>query len=239
MHFSVGPVPAADSTLRITQESGIITAEVGQNVTLKCFCPDNAVTFLSWYQQSLGGKPVIISTRMKHNPDASISDAYKDRFQVSTQDKDGINHLIISNLRLSDSATYYCGVLEFNAIEFGQGAFVHVKNSLSNVRAVVHQPALERLRSGDSVSLSCAVHAEQCAGEQSFYWFRRGAAQPAVIYPSAGRCTSDSESHTKNCRLNLNIKSVNSSDAGMYYCALASCGEIVFGNGTRVEITGG
>ncbi|KAM9335599.1 signal-regulatory protein beta-2-like [Symphorus nematophorus] len=175
---------------------------------------------------------------MKHNPDTSIYPAYKDRFQVLTQDEKGINHLIISNLRLSDSATYYCGILEFNAIEFGQGAFLHVKTSSSDIQAVVHQPALEMLQSGDSVTLNCTVYAEKCAGEQSFYWFRHGAAQPAVLYPSAGQCTNDLESHTKNCSFNLTIKYVNSSDAGMYYCALASCGEIVFGNGTRVEITG-
>ncbi|XP_038588013.1 uncharacterized protein LOC119912858 [Micropterus salmoides] len=236
----ISQVPAVNKTSGITQDSGIITAKAGQNVTLRCFCRDDAVTFLSWYQQSLGSKPLIISTRMKHNPDVTIYPAYKERFQISAEGKDGANHLIITNLQILDSATYYCGILEFNAIEFGQGAFLHVKTSLSNIQAVVHQPALEPLWSGDSVNLSCTAYAEPCAGEQSLYWFRHGAGQPAVMYRSAGQCEnlSSEESHMKNCTLNLAIKSVSSSDAGMYYCALASCGEIVFGNGTRVEITG-
>ncbi|XP_070785946.1 uncharacterized protein [Enoplosus armatus] len=230
--------PAVNETSGIIQNTGVITATVGETVTLKCYCQNDAVTFLSWYQQSLGGKPLVISTRMKHNTKASIYPAYKERFQVLAEGEKGINHLIIRNVSLSESATYYCGVLEFNAIEFGHGAFLHVKSSLSNTQAVVHQPALEPLWPGDSVNLSCTAYTEPCAAEQSFYWFRHGAAQPAVMYRSAGQCKdlSSQGSHMKNCTLNLPIKSVGSSDTGMYYCALASCGEIVFGNGTRVEI---
>uniref|UniRef100_UPI0037E99ACF signal-regulatory protein beta-2-like n=1 Tax=Semicossyphus pulcher TaxID=241346 RepID=UPI0037E99ACF len=175
---------------------------------------------------------------MKLHTEATISEAYKERFQVLAQGQSGINHLVIKDVHLSDSATYYCGILEFNEIEFGKGVFLHVKNSSSNIQAIVHQPALEQLQRGDSVNLSCTAYAETCAGERSFYWFRHGAAQPAIIYHSAGLCMTDSESHMKNCTLNLALNSVSSSDAGMYYCALASCGEIVFGQGTRVEIAG-
>lgn len=239
MHFYAGHVSAVNKTSGITQDSGVTTAKVGETVTLRCFCQDDAVTFLSWYQQSLGGKPLIISTRMKHKPEASIVPAYKDRFQVEAQSEGGANHLIITDVRLSDSATYYCGILEFNAIEFGQGTFLHVKTSPSNIRAVVQQPALESLQWGDSMNLSCTIYAEPCAGEQGLYWFRHGAAQPAVVYRSAGQCMNDSASHIKrNCTLNLVIKSVSTSDAGMYYCALATRGEIVLGEGTRVEIAG-
>ncbi|KAI3376576.1 hypothetical protein L3Q82_017029 [Scortum barcoo] len=230
---------AVDKTSGITQESGLIIAEVGQTVTLKCFCQNDAVTFLSWYQQSLGDKPLLISSRMKHKAEANISPAYKDRFQVIAQSEHCGNHLEITNLHLSDSATYYCGVLEFNAIEFGQGVFLYVKTSPANIQAVVHQSALAVLNLGDSVNLHCTIYAESYSGKQSLYWFRPGVAQPAVMPSSTGQCVNDSESPVKRkCTSNLVINSVRSSDAGMYYCALASSGEIVFGNGTRVEIAG-
>ncbi|XP_032400618.1 uncharacterized protein LOC116707405 [Etheostoma spectabile] len=230
-------VSAVNKTSGITQDSGVITAKVGEDVTLKCFCQDDAVTFLSWYQQSSEGKPLIISTRMKQNTEASISPAYKERFKVLAQSEEGSNHLMIKDLRLSDSATYYCGVLEFYAVEFGQGAFLHVKTRQSNIQAVVHQPALEPLRLGDSVNLSCTVNAGACAGEQNLYWFRQGVAQSTVMYHSGGQCDQlSNEESNKTCTSNLVLKSVSSTDAGMYYCALASCGDIVFGSGTRVEI---
>ncbi|XP_042368494.1 uncharacterized protein LOC121962319 [Plectropomus leopardus] len=236
--IQICPVPAVGKTSGITQDSGVIEAKVGETVTLKCSCQGDSVTFLSWYQQSLGGKPLIISTRMRHNTEASISPGYQDRFKVSASGQDDINHLIIKDLRLSDSATYYCGILDFNAIEFGQGAFLHVRASPSNIQAVVHQPALEPLGLGESVNLSCTVYAEPCAGEQSLYWFRHGAAQPAVMYASGGQCENiTNEGYlVKKCTLNLALKSVSSPDAGVYYCALASCGETVFGSGTKVEL---
>nr|XP_046237551.1 uncharacterized protein LOC124055006 [Scatophagus argus] len=227
-------VPAADKNLDIIQDSKVITAEVGETVTLKCLCQDDSVTFFFWYQQSLGGKPLIVSSRMKYSTKASIFPQYKERFRVEFEEN--FNNLIISHVQLSDSATYYCGILQLNTVEFGQGAFLHVKSSLSNTHAVVHQPVLETLQLGDPAILSCTSYAEKCVGEQSLYWFRHGAAQPAIVYHSAQWCTNDLESHAKNCTSNLTIKSVNSSDAGMYYCALASCGEIVLGNGTKVEI---
>ncbi|XP_041821367.1 uncharacterized protein LOC121626761 isoform X2 [Chelmon rostratus] len=227
-------VSAVNKTSGIIQDGGVRTAKVGTTVTLKCSCQDDAVTFLSWYQQTLGGKPVIISTRMRRNLEATIDPPYKERFRVSAESQMGTNHLVISNLHLSDTATYYCGVLEFNTIEFGQGVLLHVKTSLSNIQAVVHQPAMESRRFGESVNVSCTVHAGECAGDKSLYWFRYGAAQPVIMYRSVGQCLN--EPTVKNCTLNLTIKSMNSSHEGMYYCALASCGEIVFGNGTRVQI---
>ncbi|KAF7649372.1 hypothetical protein LDENG_00142410 [Lucifuga dentata] len=38
------------------------------------------------------------------------------------------------------------------------------------------------------------------------------------------------------CVYNLLVRNLSSADAGTYYCALTSCGEIVFGNGTRLNI---
>uniref|UniRef100_H3C0H9 Ig-like domain-containing protein n=1 Tax=Tetraodon nigroviridis TaxID=99883 RepID=H3C0H9_TETNG len=100
-------------------------AQVGQTAILKCFCGKDSVTFFSWYQQKLGSKPVIISSRMRHNTEASVSPSFKGRFEVESTERN--NHLSISNLLLSDSAVYYCGILEFNLLQFGEGTFLHVR----------------------------------------------------------------------------------------------------------------
>ncbi|MED6240704.1 hypothetical protein ATANTOWER_026258 [Ataeniobius toweri] len=222
--------------LDIIQETGIRTAKVGESVTLRCSCQHNAVTYLFWYQQSLGGKPLIISKRMKYSTEILISPAYENRFQVVAQP--GVNDLIITNLQPLDSGMYYCVILEFNAIEFGRGIFLHVKTSLSNTQMSIHQPALKVLRLGDSVNLSCSVSAEDSKGEQSIYWFRRTASQPELMYTSERRCTglSDGTLYSINCTSNLELNPVRSSDAGTYHCALASGGAVVFGEGTKVEI---
>lgn len=234
--FLAGHKLVAVNSLIINQDSGIIAAAVGQTVTLKCSCQIDTITFFTWYRQSLGGKPLIISTRMRHNREASVNNEYKERFQVRSGE--GINDLTISSLLPSDSAMYYCGILEFNAIEFGEGAFLHVRTPFASIPFVVNQPAVEQLRLGDSLNLSCSVHTEKCTGEHNLFWFKHGANKPAIMYQNVGQCMNEIKSGTKNCTSYFPIKSVNSSDAGMYYCALVSCGQIVFGNGTRVKIAG-
>nr|XP_040037643.1 uncharacterized protein LOC120822221 [Gasterosteus aculeatus aculeatus] len=230
-------VPAVNKTSSINQDTGVIKANVGQNVTLKCISQNDAVTFLSWYQQKIGSKPVLISSWLKKE-EVSIFSPFKERFQVSTGGRDGTNHLIIQELDHLDSATYYCGILQFNIIELGEGVFLHVRASPSNIRSVLGQPPLKQLRSGDSVNLSCTVHAGECAGEKTLYWFRHRAPELKIMDKNPVKCGFSPQRPDRECTLNLTL-SLSSPHAGMYYCALDSCGEIVFGNGTRVEIEGG
>uniref|UniRef100_A0A8C5AIB3 Ig-like domain-containing protein n=1 Tax=Gadus morhua TaxID=8049 RepID=A0A8C5AIB3_GADMO len=70
-------------------------------------------------------------------------------------------------------------------------------------------------------------HSNQCQGEPSVYWFRSGPSHPAAIYVNG---------NTRSCVYTLPKNNVDSSDAGTYYCALAACGEVVFGNGTQLDI---
>uniref|UniRef100_A0A3B3WJ47 Ig-like domain-containing protein n=1 Tax=Poecilia mexicana TaxID=48701 RepID=A0A3B3WJ47_9TELE len=227
------------NTLDIIQDSGVRTAKVGGTVTLPCTCQHNAVTYFYWYYQIQGEKPRIISKQMKYDGEAEISPAYKERFRVLVRSEAGVNDLIITDLQPSDSGTYYCVMLEFNAIEFGRGVFLHVKTSSSNPQPSKQQPTLKKLlRLGGSVNLSCSVSAEPCEGERNLYWFRRTASQPPLMYPSEGRCTSlyNETLYGINCTSTLELDPVRSSDAGTYHCALASCGSVVFGGGTKVEV---
>lgn len=234
MHFCAGQVATGLKTSDVIQDKGVMTADVGQSVTVKCVYEGDDITFFSWYQQRLGGQPVSISFLMKNKKNATISPHFRERFQVEGGNKH--NHLKISDLHPSDSATYYCGVLEFSTIRFGPGVFLHVKTSLSNIQTRVYQPSSEALWLGDSLNLSCTVYAEKCAGKRNFYWFRHGAAQPAIMHQNVQHCMT--ESHARNCTSYFSIKSAKVADAGVYYCALASCGEVAFGNGTRVAIAG-
>uniref|UniRef100_A0A8C7Q8M8 Ig-like domain-containing protein n=1 Tax=Oncorhynchus mykiss TaxID=8022 RepID=A0A8C7Q8M8_ONCMY len=113
----------------------------------------------------------------------------------------------------------------------------------SNSKTVVHQSVSKSVQPGDSVSLNCTIHTETCAGEHSVYWFRHGSGKshPGIIYSIGDRSdqcenSSEAESSTQSCVYNLPKRNLSLSDAGTYYCAVASCGEILFGNGTKLVI---
>ncbi|XP_059919785.1 uncharacterized protein LOC132466555 [Gadus macrocephalus] len=115
-------------------------------------------------------------------------------------------------------------------------------------QTVVQQPVSASAQLGDPVALQCSItsqrtdHSNQCQGEPSVYWFRSGPSHPAAIYMNgnrSGECqnSSGTPSAPQSCVYTLPKNNVDSSDAGTYYCALAACGEVVFGNGTKLAIT--
>uniref|UniRef100_A0A8C7F1Y8 Ig-like domain-containing protein n=1 Tax=Oncorhynchus kisutch TaxID=8019 RepID=A0A8C7F1Y8_ONCKI len=211
----------------------LISPNVGDTVTLHCFYEgDMAVTF-SWYKQPFGNIPRVMSTFFyKYDSGATFYHEFKGNPRFS-----------VENMELSDSALYYCGSAYGNKVEFGEGTILIVKGSESNSKTVVHQSVSKSVQPGDSVSLNCTIHTETCAGEHSVYWFRHGSGEsrPGIIYTHGDRSdqcekSSEAESSTQSCVYNLPKRNLSPSDAGTYYCAVASCGEIVFGNGTKLDI---
>ena len=102
---------------------------------------------------------------------------------------------------------------------------------------VEQSPETESVERGSSVNLSCALlskdkeNPDQCPG---VYWFRSGSGEthPSFIYTQ--RNISD-EQEKRSCFYHLSKTIRNSSDDGTYYCAVVTCGEILFGEGTQVE----
>ncbi|XP_045067758.1 uncharacterized protein LOC121554551, partial [Coregonus clupeaformis] len=152
-------------------------------------------------------------------------------------------NLTISKTESGDTATYYCGAMEVGEVKFGEGTVLFVKGNLrSNSMSVVQQPVSESVQPGDSVILNCTIHTETCAGEHSVYWFRHGSreSRPGIIYTHGDRSdqcekSPDAGSPIQSCVYNLPKRNLSLSDAGTYYCAVASCGEILFGKGTKLD----
>nr|XP_043876532.1 uncharacterized protein LOC122766020 [Solea senegalensis] len=84
------------------------------------------------------------------------------------------------------------------------------------------------------------VHTGACAGgEHSVYWLKN-AQEPhhGTIYTKGNRsdqCERKPNTQTHTCVYKLPMNSVNLSHAGTYYCAVAACGHILFGNGTKLD----
>ncbi|XP_062305984.1 uncharacterized protein LOC134010132 [Osmerus eperlanus] len=227
------------SSIRL--DSHLKSVNVGDTVTLQCFYQVTMSIHLSWYRQTLGDKPQLVSTMSKSGQQSSLHNKFEDSPRFSVQAGEGLNHLRISNVQPSDSAMYFCCESFADKVEFADGVFLNVKGS--NTNKVVQQPVSDSIQPGDSVTLNCTIPTETCAGEHSVYWFRHGSGEshPGILYTHGGRsvqCEKSPEagSPTQSCVYNLPKRNLSLSDAGTYYCAVASCGEILFGNGTMLNI---
>ncbi|XP_076581004.1 uncharacterized protein LOC143316990 [Chaetodon auriga] len=229
------------SSTYLHQESGFVSVNVGDSVTLQCFNDDDAVMF-NWYKQTLGQKPRLISTYYNFHKYVTFHNEFENDPRFTLDTEKGKNHLKMTDLRISDSATYYCVSDYYDTFEFGEGIFVSVKGSGVNVPALVHQSASETIQPGGSVTLNCTVHTGTCDEEHSVYWFKNSEeSHPGLIYTHGGRndqCERKPNTQTHTCVYNLPMKSLNLSHAGTYYCAVASCGHILFGNGTKLDFEG-
>ncbi|XP_069578915.1 uncharacterized protein [Brachyistius frenatus] len=221
----------------VKQDTGLRSATVGENVTLHCFYDSQVAMHFSWYQQPLGSKPELLSIIYKYDERSEVFYGLENNPRFSVQNKEGMNHLHISDIHLSDSATYYCGSSHSNMMEFGEGVFLSVEGSKH--QEIVQEPASEGIHPGGSVTFNCTVHTVTCDGERSVYWFRRGSRQ-GILHTHSDQCEPVSASvvPSQSCVYHLQKMNLSSSDAGTYYCAVASCGELLFGSGSKLLISG-
>ncbi|XP_030610051.1 uncharacterized protein LOC115797592 [Archocentrus centrarchus] len=218
------------------QERHFVSANVGESVTLQCFYEANDATRFYWYKQSLGQKPQLISTQYVFKENGTFHGEFKNNPRFSLDSKTGTNHLHITDLQISDAGNYYCARRVSLILEFAEGTTVSVKGSVLNIKALVHQSASDTIQPGASVTLDCTVHTGTCDGEHSVYWFKDSEESfPGLIYTHGGwndQCERKPNKQSYNCTYNLPM---NVSHAGTYYCAVASCGLILFGEGTTLK----
>uniref|UniRef100_A0A3P9BDQ7 Ig-like domain-containing protein n=1 Tax=Maylandia zebra TaxID=106582 RepID=A0A3P9BDQ7_9CICH len=225
----------------VHEEARFISAKSGDSVTLHCYYEQNVAARFYWYKQTLGEKPKLISTFYKSETNfVQFHHPFKNNAHFRLDNGNGKKHLIISDLSVSDSATYYCIFSYLYTSTFLETIIVSVNDLNLKVRALVHQSASETIQPGGSVSLHCMVHTMlSCDGEHSVYWFKDSEdSQPGLIYTHGvrnGHCERKDNKSTHTCVYNLRMESLNVSHTGIYYCAVVSCGLILFGNGTKLD----
>ncbi|XP_051275432.1 uncharacterized protein LOC127374303 isoform X1 [Dicentrarchus labrax] len=216
------------------------TVGVGDNVTLTCTRQTSELsTSLFWIRLISGDLPEFLGGTFSFDYDGVNKTP-----RITAKQEPGTFLLHISQTKLSDTGVYYCVKVKQLDMTFLNGTFLRIKGPEPDVTAVVQVPPSDSVRPGDPVTLQCSVLSDSekktCPGDHSVFWFRAGSdeSHPSLIYThgnSGDECEKSPEAHSpQKCVYNFS-KNISSSDAGTYYCAVASCGEILFGNGTNLD----
>ncbi|KAM4621966.1 uncharacterized protein ACJ7VT_006265 isoform 2-T2 [Polymixia lowei] len=234
-------------TAEVPHLISLTTAELGDTVTLRCPVLNPDSELFHWHKQSLGYMPQTVGSIVYKKE--TLHENSTSRFKLEK----GVEFtLTIRNVTKEDEATYICEEGSMYTKNSMKGTFLSIKeyNEQKFVDQTLSQsPVSESVHLGDSVKFHCSVlskrkeHSIQCPGEHSVYWFRAGSGQfhPGVIYTHWNRrdeCEKSpgTPSAPQSCVYSLSKNNVSSSDAGTYYCAVTMCGEIMLGNGTRLDI---
>ncbi|XP_060783129.1 uncharacterized protein LOC132890336 [Neoarius graeffei] len=215
-----------------------LSVKSGERVTLNCsFTDTNLGGSLFWYKQIFGEMPQKVGGKFTYQ-DINISPMFNTSGFKMEQTENSVS-LTISHVKKEDGGFYYCGKFSFHEATFITGTVLAVRGDGDVKVSVIQSGVLDSVPAGASVTLQCSVLSESRAAEHQVLWFRAASPQshPQIIYThhnSSRQCESGSSTHTCVYDFSKNILSIN--DTGTYYCAVAVCGKIIFGNGTRVQL---
>ncbi|XP_051810656.1 uncharacterized protein LOC127535819 [Acanthochromis polyacanthus] len=215
------------------------TVGVGQNVTLTCTRQRSLHEHtLHWIRLVSGKYPEFLGGTFSFD----YNDVNKTPHITAIQGP-GTFILQIHETQLSDSGFYYCIKVNQLDTEFMNTTFLKIKESEPDIIDIIQVPPSDPEHPGDPVTLQCSVLSDSekktCPEQQHrVFWFRAGSdeSHPSFIYAdgnSQDECETNPEAQSpQKCVYNFS-KTITSSDAGTYYCAVATCGQILFGNGAK------
>ncbi|KAM7417271.1 hypothetical protein PAMA_017091 [Pampus argenteus] len=211
--------------------------EPGDNVTFYCSVSEKETFY--WYKQPLGH--TVQTVALGNFGKITVSKQFKEsRFTVAKEDT--LYVLIITNVSKEDEAAYFCQKGTTYSWTSANGTFLAVNENNQQESVYVRQsPEKASVPLGDTLTLQCSLlytntaeNTDQCPDEHSVYWFRAASAGFHPGFVSTHRNRSD-ERVERSCVYSLSKTIQDSSDTGTYYCAVVTCGEILFGEGTNVE----
>uniref|UniRef100_A0A668W0C4 Ig-like domain-containing protein n=2 Tax=Oreochromis aureus TaxID=47969 RepID=A0A668W0C4_OREAU len=216
---------------------------VGDYVTLKCPCRTAEYKETMYWIRIVSGS----SAEFLGGTFTFDYNGVNNTPHITAKQEPGTFILEISKVNLSDIGLYYCIKVRQLAMTFLKGTFLTIEELEPDITDIFQMPPSDHVYQGDPVALQCSLlintEKKTCSGNHSVYWFRAGTdeSQPSLIYAhgnTGDECNKSAEDPSQyKCDYSFS-KNVSTADAGSYYCAVATCGQIIFGNGTKLNIKG-
>uniref|UniRef100_A0A3B3ZHL5 Ig-like domain-containing protein n=1 Tax=Periophthalmus magnuspinnatus TaxID=409849 RepID=A0A3B3ZHL5_9GOBI len=212
----------------------------GETLTLTCprSVKTTDISTFHWIRVVSGSYPEFLGATFSFDYEPVNKTPHTTR--TTTEQGNGTFDLIIRQSSLTDTGFYYCVKVEQLKMELVFGIFLKINGKIKHILRVESPDLSGPVDSGDSVDLQCWVQMEnaQCFEEHMVWWFRSGLDQsgPGLVYTqrnSSAQCDRSTEDPGPHKCLYTFSKTMSPSDAGTYRCAVAACGHILFGNGTK------
>ncbi|XP_072906225.1 uncharacterized protein [Hemitrygon akajei] len=226
----------------LIQSPGVVKVREGRTVQIQCDLESDNVDdtvdkfHVNWYNELTHDAIVLIlfNTGKVHR-----SEGFSDRFQLSRNVTTNSYSLTISNVRITDSKLYICGI--WGSV-FGNGTQLNVTSA--DVPVLIQSPSIQRVTEGHTVWLWCTMSKAKLE-DTDVHWYRKlpGQDMEWVLTHRAGGSPEWGRGFTErflpyrdtsNSSFTLTVTDVVHSDSAVYYCRV--WGDID-GNGTQLIVT--
>lgn len=222
----------------------IKTVRLEDDVKLTCPRKTSALNSgkLFWFRQISGDLPEFMGGTFSFDYDEVTQTN-----RTTLKQEPGTFVLIINQTQLNDTGLYFCVKQEELKMTLLKGVFLRTEGPESDITTIIQDLSADPDHP-DLKTLQCSVLSDSetktCPGNHRVFGFRSGSDEdhPSVIYTHGNRrdeCEESPETQSPQKCVYSFSKTVSSSDAGTYYCAVATCGQMLFGNGTEINIEGG
>uniref|UniRef100_A0A096LZE6 Ig-like domain-containing protein n=1 Tax=Poecilia formosa TaxID=48698 RepID=A0A096LZE6_POEFO len=207
------------------------TVTAGQNVNLSCPRQTSALyqETLYWIRLVSGNWPEFLGATFNFEFDEESKIP-----QIQTKQEQGEFLLLINEANRNDTGLYYC-------VKVRQLDFIFMNGTFLQIRVVREDSPSGAIQSETQETLQCSVlsysERKTCPADHRVYWFKAGSdnSHPNLLYlqeNSGDECKRIPETPSaQKCFYNFS----ETSDAGIYNCAVAACGQILFGNGMDLQ----
>uniref|UniRef100_A0A8B9R6I3 Ig-like domain-containing protein n=1 Tax=Astyanax mexicanus TaxID=7994 RepID=A0A8B9R6I3_ASTMX len=220
-------------------------------VTLRCSFEEQKMNEkMVWYKQKPGQAPQNVGSLIAN---IKIFSPEFEKSKIKLERTSNSISLIIPNTTKHDEGTYFCGFSLINTVQFSTGTFLTVTDDSQPNILVLQTPVSSSVPSGEAVNLQCTVLSEIRSAELRVFWIRSaaGSSFPEIIFThhnssssssssSSNNSSSSSNNSSRQCEINsvYNFSKIigNDNDTGIFYCAVQTCGRIIIGNGTTVNL---
>uniref|UniRef100_A0A3B3DHK3 Ig-like domain-containing protein n=1 Tax=Oryzias melastigma TaxID=30732 RepID=A0A3B3DHK3_ORYME len=230
LHLFTAVTQSAETPLKIV----LTRTELGDNVTLIC-STSGTINQVNWFKYEFGYVMKTVYTRSYDK--VQINDQFDPSRFIA--EADGFS-LSIRNVSKEEEGTYLCQAGSYLTLRFVNGNHLVVKDpKKAKVIHVQQSSGLESVFPGSTSELQCSVqlktrkNPDQCLGEQRVYWYEAGSEPHAdIIHATSLSC----DDHARRCVYNPSKTIQNLSGSSALSCAVLSCGQILFGVGTKEQM---
>ncbi|XP_062387930.1 immunoglobulin lambda-1 light chain-like isoform X2 [Sardina pilchardus] len=143
----------------VTQTPLSLSVKISEKATLNCNIAKDEGQYVSWYKQSpLDAPQFVLMFYHSHSSPHAYGTGFSSDHVTSTASSSIDYQLLISNVVVEDSATYYCGTLtSTNEWVFGQGTKLIVTDSALPAASLTLFPPSSAELQADRVSVVCVA----------------------------------------------------------------------------------